>query len=58
MTLTETTKLLSAVPKTTGMGEEMIVMGVRKTFENKRGVALVDQRSALPTESIEIVSRE
>ena len=40
----ETTKLLSAEPKATRTGEEMILVGVEKTFENADGVALVDRR--------------
>lgn len=40
----ETTKLVSADPKITGAGEEMIVVGVEKTFENLKGLALVDRR--------------
>lgn len=40
----ETTKLASAEPKTTRAGEEMIVVGVEKTFENVKGLALVDRR--------------
>ena len=40
----ETTKLVSAEPKVTRTGEEMIVVGVKKTFENAKGLALVDRR--------------
>lgn len=40
----ETTKLVSAEPKVTRAGEEMIVVGVAKTFENAKGLALVDKR--------------
>lgn len=40
----ETTKLISAEPKVTRAGEEMIVVGVEKTFENAKGLALVDRR--------------
>lgn len=40
----ETTRLLSAVGKKTRAGEEMVVVGVEKTFENEHGVALVDKR--------------
>ena len=40
----ETTKLVSAEPKVTRAGEEMIVIGVEKTFENRRGLALIDRR--------------
>ena len=40
----ETTKLVSAQPKVTRAGEEMIVVGVEKTFENGKGLALVDRR--------------
>lgn len=41
---TESTKLVSAEPKITRAGEEMIVVGVEKVYENKRGRALVDKR--------------
>lgn len=41
---TETSKLVSAVPKITRSGEEMIVVGIEKIFENAKGVALVDRR--------------
>ena len=41
---TETTKLVSAEPKMTRAGEEMIVVGIEKTFKNSRGLALVDKR--------------
>ncbi|PSS22236.1 hypothetical protein M430DRAFT_41009 [Amorphotheca resinae ATCC 22711] len=41
----ETTRLLSAVGKKTRAGEEMVVVGVEKTFENEHGVALVDKRN-------------
>ena len=41
----ETTKLDSAMPKVTRAGQEMIVVGVEKTFENERGLALVDRRN-------------
>ncbi|CAD6583827.1 MAG: hypothetical protein ASARMPREDX12_001462 [Alectoria sarmentosa] len=40
----ETTKLVSAEPKVTRAGEEMIVVSVEKTFENAKGLALVDRR--------------
>jgi hydroxyacyl-ACP dehydratase HTD2-like protein with hotdog domain len=40
----ETTKLVSAVGKTTKAGEEMVVVGVRKEYENENGVVLVDKR--------------
>lgn len=42
--VTEITKLLSAEPKITRTGDEMIVVGVEKTFKNATGVALVDKR--------------
>jgi hydroxyacyl-ACP dehydratase HTD2-like protein with hotdog domain len=42
--VTETTELRSAVAKRTKAGEEMIVVGVEKRFENERGVAVVDRR--------------
>lgn len=44
-TVKEKTDIISAVPKTTRVGEEMIVVGVKKTFENDAGLALVDNRS-------------
>ncbi|KAF1915884.1 hypothetical protein BDU57DRAFT_209809 [Ampelomyces quisqualis] len=44
-TIRETTRLISAEPKTLRSGGEMLVVGVEKTFENESGVtALVDQR--------------
>ncbi|KAL1881001.1 hypothetical protein Plec18167_003542 [Paecilomyces lecythidis] len=52
----ETTKVLSAEPKVVRKtGEEMVVVGVEKTFENEDGVAVVDRRNwvfrkALPTD--------
>lgn len=42
--VTETTKLVSAVGKITKAGEEMVVVGVEKSFRNEHGVALVDRR--------------
>lgn len=45
-TVTETTRILSAEPKRTKAGNEMIVVGVEKHFENKNGIALVDKRFA------------
>ncbi|KAF2114266.1 hypothetical protein BDV96DRAFT_613466 [Lophiotrema nucula] len=44
-TVQETTKILSAEPKKLRSGGEMCVVGVEKTFENDKGVALVDKRS-------------
>jgi hydroxyacyl-ACP dehydratase HTD2-like protein with hotdog domain len=41
----ETTKLLSAEPKKLKNGGEMLVVGVEKTFENNKGIALVDKRN-------------
>jgi hydroxyacyl-ACP dehydratase HTD2-like protein with hotdog domain len=41
----ETTKMLSAETKKLRSGSEMLVVGVEKTFENERGVALVDRRN-------------
>ena len=41
---TEITKLVSAEPKVTRTGEEMVVVGVEKIFENAKGFALVDRR--------------
>ncbi|PQE23158.1 mesaconyl-C4 hydratase protein [Rutstroemia sp. NJR-2017a BVV2] len=43
--VTETTVLRSALAKRTRAGEEMIVVGVEKRFENERGVAVVDRRN-------------
>ena len=40
----ETTRLVSSVGKKTRAGEEMVVVGVEKKFENEHGVALVDKR--------------
>lgn len=42
--VTETTRLTSAEGKKTKAGEEMVVVGVEKTFENEHGVALIDRR--------------
>lgn len=41
----ETTKLISAEGKKTRAGEEMVVVGVEKKFENEHGVALIDRRN-------------
>lgn len=41
----ETTRLLSAKAKTLKSGGEMLVVGVEKTFENEKGIALVDRRN-------------
>jgi hydroxyacyl-ACP dehydratase HTD2-like protein with hotdog domain len=47
-TVTETTRVISAEPKVVRKtGEEMIVVGVEKRFENEDGVAVVDRRYAL-----------
>jgi len=42
--VTETTKLVSSVGKKTRSGEEMVIVGVEKRFENEHGVALIDKR--------------
>lgn len=42
--VTETTRLFSADAKVTRVGEEMMVVGVQKTFRNQNGLALVDKR--------------
>lgn len=42
--VTETTRLISSVGKVTRTGEEMVVVGVEKTFENENGIALIDKR--------------
>ncbi|KAI4639925.1 hypothetical protein J4E93_008724 [Alternaria ventricosa] len=41
----ETTKLLSAEPKTLKNGGEMLLVGVEKTFSNDHGIALTDRRN-------------
>ncbi|KAE8550520.1 hypothetical protein TMatcc_008558 [Talaromyces marneffei ATCC 18224] len=52
-TVRETTKVLSAEPKIVRKtGEEMIVVGVEKRFENERGVAVVDRRNWLFREAL------
>ncbi|CZR51925.1 uncharacterized protein PAC_01802 [Phialocephala subalpina] len=43
--VTETTKLVSAEGKKTRAGEEMVVVGVEKKYENEHGVALIDRRN-------------
>ena len=40
----ESTRLISAEPKITRAGEEMIVIGVEKRFENEAGLSLIDRR--------------
>ncbi len=40
----ETTKLVSAAGKKTKAGEEMVVVGVEKAYENEKTVALIDRR--------------
>ncbi len=40
----ETTRLVSSVGKKTRAGEEMVVVGVEKRYENDHGVAVVDRR--------------
>jgi hydroxyacyl-ACP dehydratase HTD2-like protein with hotdog domain len=42
--VTEMTRLVRADGKRTRAGEEMVVVGVEKTFENESGVAVVDKR--------------
>lgn len=42
--VTETTRLTSADGKKTKAGEEMVVVGVEKQYENEHGVALIDRR--------------
>ncbi|KAG0651259.1 3-methylfumaryl-Hydratase [Hyphodiscus hymeniophilus] len=41
----ETTELVSCVGKKTRAGEEMVVVGVEKKYENEFGVALIDKRN-------------
>ncbi|KAL1957583.1 hypothetical protein VTO42DRAFT_5694 [Malbranchea cinnamomea] len=51
----ETTRLLSAVPKVIKKtGDEMIVVGVEKVFENEDGVALIDRRNWVFREALQI----
>ena len=42
--IVESTRLVSSEPKRTRSGEEMIVAGVEKSFENSNGPVLVDRR--------------
>jgi hydroxyacyl-ACP dehydratase HTD2-like protein with hotdog domain len=42
--VTETTRLLTAEGKKTRAGEEMVVVGVEKRYENEHGLALIDKR--------------
>ena len=44
-TATETTRVLSAEGKRTRDGEEMVVVGVEKSFGNADGLAVVDRRN-------------
>jgi hydroxyacyl-ACP dehydratase HTD2-like protein with hotdog domain len=41
----ETTRMSSAEAKTLKSGGEMLVVGVEKTFENEKGIALIDRRN-------------
>lgn len=50
--VTETSKLTSAEGKVTKKGEEMVVVGVEKMFENENGLALIDRRYILSTTRI------
>lgn len=43
----EATKLVSAVGKRTKAGEEMVIVGVEKTYENENGIALIDKRCVM-----------
>ncbi|KAF4631147.1 hypothetical protein G7Y89_g6979 [Cudoniella acicularis] len=43
--VTETTKLVSAEGKKTRAGEEMVVVGVEKEYENEQGLVLIDRRN-------------
>ncbi|KAF7950337.1 hypothetical protein EAE96_007624 [Botrytis aclada] len=49
----ETTTLKSAEVKKTKAGDEMIVVGVEKTFKNSKGLALVDRRNWLFRQAID-----
>jgi hydroxyacyl-ACP dehydratase HTD2-like protein with hotdog domain len=42
----ETTELVSAEAKKSKTGDEMIIVGTKKTFANENGIALVDKRWA------------
>jgi len=43
--VTESTRLLSAMPKTSRGGHEMVLVEIEKVFANAQGVALIDRRS-------------
>jgi hydroxyacyl-ACP dehydratase HTD2-like protein with hotdog domain len=45
-TVRETTELVSAEAKKSKAGDEMIIVGTKKTFANENGIALVDKRWA------------
>jgi hydroxyacyl-ACP dehydratase HTD2-like protein with hotdog domain len=53
-TVQETTHMLSAEPKRLKSGDEMIVVGVEKTFENDNGVALLDRRKWVFQQEVEL----
>jgi hydroxyacyl-ACP dehydratase HTD2-like protein with hotdog domain len=42
--VTEITRLVSAKGKRNRSGEQMIVVGVEKKFQNDHGIALIDKR--------------
>jgi hydroxyacyl-ACP dehydratase HTD2-like protein with hotdog domain len=50
--VTETTKLISSVGKKTRAGEEMVVVGVEKEYDNGEGVALIDRRYAISLDKL------
>ncbi|KAK2791212.1 hypothetical protein FQN53_006050 [Emmonsiellopsis sp. PD_33] len=53
----ETTRMLSAEAKTVRKtGEEMVVVGVEKVFENENGVAVVDRRNWVFREALKVPS--
>lgn len=53
----ETTKLVSAVGKKTKAGEEMVIVGVEKTYENENGIALIDKRCVIIMIEVETPSK-
>lgn len=42
--VTESTRLISSQAKRTSGGEEMVVVGVEKSFSNASGLCLIDKR--------------
>lgn len=54
-TVCETTRVRSAEGKRTGRGEEMVVVGVEKVFENEGGWALLDRRCVVASDGNAII---